>query len=119
MIDTAAFAEWLLGEIQSRHMSIREFGRYAGIPAATLTKLLATDEKGEGRVPSVGTLIKLSRATKTDLCTLVALLSPEDARISPDVTALATRIARLSPEGRAVVEDWLMGRFLKGSNECR
>lgn len=113
----ATLADWLLEEIQQRQMSVREFGRYAGVPHSTLNKILNADNTDEDAYPSLATLVKLSRATGTDICTLVAFVAPERTLRDADAMALANRIMNLPPDGRAIVEDWLMGRLLKRGNK--
>jgi predicted transcriptional regulator len=111
-------AEWLLEEIQRRQMSVREFGRFADIPHSTLNKLLNWDTTPSGDVyPALSTLVKLSNATGTDICTLVALVAPEYTISDADALVLANRIRNLPPDGRAVVEEWLIGRLLKRGNK--
>lgn len=109
-------SEWLLEEIQQRHLSIREFAKRSGVAHGTLLNILDSEQAG-ARYPSVETLVKLSRATGTDLCTLVSMLAPSDTLTEPDTLVLATRIKNLTPEAQSVLEDWLMGRLLKGGDK--
>lgn len=109
-------ADWLNEEIQKRHMSIREFSRASGVGHTTLNRMLAPDT-AEVEYPSMDTLVKLSRFTKLDLCTLVAMVSPEDTEIDAEARIIAERIAQLSPDKQAIVDAYILGIALKPGNE--
>lgn len=108
----ASLSEWLLQEINERHMSIREFGRQAEISQATLSGILAND----GDYPSVTTLIRLARYTSTDICSLMALIAPDETRVDADVLLLAERIKRLSTDKQLIVDAAIAG-FLQSGNQ--
>lgn len=104
--------EWLQQELDQRHMSVREFARRADLSHGTLNRILAPASEDD-RYPSVRTLVKLARYTGTDLCTLVALVAPEDTGIDPDARILVERIQQLTPENRVIAENYILGTLLK------
>lgn len=112
----ATLAEWLLEEIDARHMSIREFARFCNIGNQTLNNIL-DPRKDEEIYPSIATLIRLAQATNTDLCTLVAFIAPDATRTSPRARLMAERIDRLSPEKQEIVDRYLLGTLFKESDE--
>lgn len=109
----SSLAEWLLQEINDRNMSIREFGRRAEIGQATLSSILAN----EGDYPSVTTLIRLAQYTHTDICSLMALIAPEETHIDADVILIAERIKRLPFDKQSIVDAAISG-FLQGGNKA-
>ncbi len=108
--------DWLQQEIDQRRMSVREFARRADLSHGTLNRILAPENEDD-RYPSVRTLVKLARFTGVDLCTLVALVAPEDTGIDADANILVGRIRRLSPESREIAENFILGTLLKGRKQ--
>lgn len=106
-------ADWILEEMQSRDMSLRKFAELVGVSHATLDRILRP-KRDEDKYPSVQTLIKMSKATNTDLCTLVALISPEDSHIDAGAQIIAQRISALPPDKQSQVDAFLLGLTLKG-----
>lgn len=109
-------ATWLLEWIQREQMSVREFGRKTGLGATTLNAILNAKPDDES-YPSVKTLIQLADFTKTDICTLMRMVAPGQARTNARAAALAERISRLSPDAQEVIDNYLLGLSLKGSNQ--
>ena len=108
--------EWLQQEIDQRHMSVREFARHADLSHGTLNRILAPVTEDD-HYPSIRTLVKLSRYTGVDLCTLVALVAPEDTDVDAEAHVLVERIRRLSPEGREIAENYILGTLLKARKQ--
>lgn len=108
--------EWLQTELDERQISVREFSRKSGV-AHTVLQEIVNGEMVDGRYPSVATLVKLAQFTKVDVCTLMSMLAPEETRMSAESMTLANRIERLPPEARSIIDDWLMGRMLKGNQQ--
>jgi transcriptional regulator with XRE-family HTH domain len=93
-------------------MSIREFARQSGIAHTVLNKILA-GEADEDSYPSVATLVKLARYTHVDVCTLIALLAPDVARIDARARAIAERIGQLPPVEQEIIDAYILGPVLK------
>lgn len=111
-----AFTGWIEDEIRKRDMSLRDFATFTGISHGTLSLILNPKSK-EDRYPKFDTLLKLARATNTDLCSVVALLAPDETRLNARVMILAERIANLSPEKQEVVDAYLLGLRIKPNEE--
>ncbi len=112
----ATLIEWLQQEIDRRHVSVREFARHADLSHGTLNRILAPESEDD-RYPSLRTLVKLARYTGSDLCTLVALVAPEDTSIDAEARILVERIRRLTPENREIAENYILGTLLKNRKQ--
>lgn len=109
-------ADWILEEMATRDMSQRKFAELVGVSHATLDRILRP-KREEDKYPSVQTLIKMSRKTGTDLCTLIALVSPEDAHIDAEARVIAQRIAALPPDKQSQIDTFLLGLALQGRDK--
>lgn len=113
-VTDSTLADWILDEMKRRDMSLRKFAELLDVSHATLDRIMRP-KREEDKYPSVQTLIKMSRASHTDLCTLVALLSPQDCGINADVQLIAQRIAALPPAKQRQIDAFLLGLTLQDS----
>jgi transcriptional regulator with XRE-family HTH domain len=93
---------FLLYQMHKRDMSAREFARFIGVSHQTISRFLDYGEKDVG-YPSVDFLLKLARATGTDVGALMRMLDPELDELDPEVLVIAQEIAHLSPRDRRLV----------------
>jgi transcriptional regulator with XRE-family HTH domain len=100
------FGEFILAEMRERDMSAREFARFIGISPTVINKFLNYGEKEVG-YPSVDFLLKLAKATETDVGALMRMLDPELDELDPQVMVIAQEIANLSPHDRRLVEGFV------------
>jgi transcriptional regulator with XRE-family HTH domain len=101
------FGEFLLREMELRGMSARELARFTGVAHGTINKFLEHGVKDVG-YPSVDVLIKIAKATNTDICFLIALVAPEvsnTGNASPDAMITSQRIEQLPESIRDIVDD--------------
>jgi transcriptional regulator with XRE-family HTH domain len=109
-------------EMLRRDMTAREFAEYVGVTHSTINKFLnhgisntyAGKPVGE---PSVDFLVKLARATHTDICSLMALIAPDVTTTNAEAQVIAERIARLPPDKREIIDSFLLGLTLKGRQQ--
>lgn len=113
---TTQLADWLWHEIEERHMSVRAFGRAADVSHETINKLLAPVDWPDW-TPSIPVLVNIARYTHTDICSLVAMITPEDTQINPRATLLAEKIINLPPDQRALAETYIIGAAFKPRKE--
>jgi transcriptional regulator with XRE-family HTH domain len=110
----SSLGNFVLTEMTRRQMTAREFANFVGVTHTTINRLL---EHGVGdksvNDPSLDVLDKLAKATSTDICSLVALVKPDTARISPFARMLAERIERLPADKREFLDTYLIGLSLK------
>lgn len=104
--------DFVLGEVQNRQLSLRQFADVVGVSYSTLSKLINSPESGI----SFELLTKLASATKTDIGILARLAAPHVAVGNVDVDSLASRINRLPPEKRRVVDVILTGVIFQHQN---
>jgi transcriptional regulator with XRE-family HTH domain len=100
------FGEFIHTEMKNREMSAREFARFVGVDSKTINKFLDFGSKDVG-YPSMDFLKKLSIATHTDPCILLAMIIPEavdNNPIRPDAMVLSQRIEELPESVRDVID---------------
>lgn len=84
MAETKSFPQFVQHEMERRGMSIREFAEMVGVSHPVISKLL--DERfDESRLPSVGLIAKLAKATHTNAVTLLVMAYPD---LEEDLTVL-------------------------------
>lgn len=110
------FGEFLKSEMQKRDMNLSEFSRFLGLAHNTVAKYLDYPKEGVG-YPDIAALVKISRALNVDLGTLVNIVEPSQARISPSILLLAERISRLSEDKQELVDALILGLALKGADK--
>lgn len=109
-VERTQFREFLEDEMRKREMSIRQFAEFVGVSHPTITR--AIDPSGSVE-PSFDFLVKLSEATKVDLCTIVALLAPDRTHISARARVLAQAIEALSEGDQEIIDNFLIGATSK------
>ena len=83
--------EFVQGEITRRKMTVNEFAEKSGIAHTIVFRIL----KGTA-TPTLGTLAKLARYTRTDIGILARLVMPDATyETVPDVQIIAEQINRL------------------------
>lgn len=100
--------EFIAQEIRKRDMSDREFAEFVGVSNATIHRAMSPDAP----TPTLEFLQKLARKTGVDICTLVALVMPNDTQRTPEVDLIATRVAQLPLDKREFLDDVLVGLLL-------
>jgi transcriptional regulator with XRE-family HTH domain len=104
---TYTFGDFLAEEIKKRHMSAREFGEYIGVTHTSINKFLQFGKKDVG-YPSMDLILKLAKATNTDVGKLIAMIDHEVPYMPPDVSPkvqlLAEQINQLNDKQRQVIE---------------
>jgi transcriptional regulator with XRE-family HTH domain len=109
--------DFVLREIQNRQMSQREFARFVGVNHQTINKLLDYGEK-EDTYPALDSLVKLAKATNTDICTLIALITPDVvSQPDPEAEMIAERISKLPPNKRDAIDALILGMALGGNQD--
>jgi transcriptional regulator with XRE-family HTH domain len=115
LMTAVTFGQFLREEIDKRKMSQREFADYVGAAHGVINKFLDYGAKDVG-YPSVDFLLKLSKATNTDICYLMALLDPEVPRRT-DASIYAMRIGEIVealPEAqREMIDNFLLSLVAK------
>lgn len=101
--------EFIASELRNRDMSARQFADLVKTNHSTITKAMYPNPPE----PTLDFLVKLARATSTDLCALVALVKPDDTRVRPEVQLVADRIARLPPDKLEIIDGYLKSLLLK------
>jgi transcriptional regulator with XRE-family HTH domain len=106
--------QFIEGEMKRRKLSLREFATLVDVSPSTISRTLSDDAPD----PSLDFLVKLSKATSTSLTTIVSMLLPDESQLTDqDAKVLADRIARLSPAKRAIIESFILGDLLNGSDK--
>lgn len=106
-------------EMVRRDMSAREFAEFVGVTNSVINKFLnhGLSKTYAGKPvgdPSVDFLVKLARATHTDICTLMALIAPDVTARKAEAEIIADRILNLPTEQREIVDTFLRGLAIKG-----
>jgi transcriptional regulator with XRE-family HTH domain len=100
------FNDFIELEMKKRDMSIREFSRFVGLSHSAVSKYLNNPQE---KNISIEFMVRVARATDTDLTSIVAMVYPEQTTINPEVQILAERIAQLPPEKRKMIDSLLLG----------
>ncbi len=101
--------EFIQEELRKRDMSARQFADHVKVSHSTITKAMYPVPPE----PSLDFLAKLGRATGIDLCTIVAMVKPDDTRVSPRALLIAQRIEQLPESKRAFADEFLNGLIEK------
>lgn len=92
--------DFILAELQQRHMSEREFAKLVGVANTTISRAVGETPPE----PTLSFLVKLADATSVDICTLVLLALDRQPTTNLSIRLTTQRIERLPPRMRAVVE---------------
>lgn len=109
-----ALASFLASYLRQRDISARKFADEADLNHHTVNKLLKSDSKGN--YPSVDTIVKIARATRTDPCKLLEMVVPDDIaplRTTVEAQLIGQQIVDLPVEDRVVVDNFLLALRLK------
>lgn len=89
-------------------LSVRKFADKMGVHDTTLGRVLHPTDPA---APTVEFLIKLAKATNTDIRQIIVMVSPDDVVHGSSATAasLLTRIDKLSDEDRKIVDKFIAG----------
>lgn len=101
--------DFILEEMKRRQMSEREFAKFAGVSHSTVNR--AVDERNPA-APGIEFILKLSKATHTNLETLVSIAYPDLVEDVPEDLSsklLAKRINELPDNIREAVLALVLG----------
>lgn len=103
MLNSNSLKEFIEGEMRRRDMSARQFAEFVGVAHTTINRAI---DPSEATTPSPDFLVKLARATKINLSSLIALIMPEveTTRVDARSQMLAERIAQLPADKREIAE---------------
>lgn len=95
---------------KTEEISISEFAKIVGVAQSTMSKAL---DPTNPSAPGHDFLVRLARATRTDIRDLVAMISPDDVLhgSSSDTLALAVRLNKLSDDQRELIDKFVAGVF--------
>lgn len=99
------FSDFLIEQMEKRDMTAREFARLVGISHFVINKFLEYGRKEVG-YPSVEFLLRLAKATQTDIGIIMRTLDPSlIAKSGPDIQTqlLIDKILALSGYEKRVV----------------
>jgi hypothetical protein len=103
-------SDFLKAEMSKRDMSVLRFSHFVGVSHTSIHKFLEYGQKDVG-YPSVDFVIKLAKATNTDVGMIMALIDPtvpldppETGELSLQTRILAGQIEELSEHDRKMVE---------------
>lgn len=96
--------DFLTEEINRRHMNVFRFAQFIGVSHTTVNKFLDYGKKDVG-YPSVDFVIKLAKATNTDISVIMALIDPTvpTGEHQPLTGLLAEEIESLTDHQRKMV----------------
>jgi hypothetical protein len=109
VMHTKTLGEFILSAMQMRQMSARAFARFVGVDSKTINGY-----------PSVEFLLKLSEATKADICYLMTLLGPNisaNIQSDPEALALSRQIEEQPPHIRDAIDALILGAALNSRKD--
>jgi transcriptional regulator with XRE-family HTH domain len=94
--------------IEANSLAMQEFADTVKVSQSTISRLLDENDPPE---PTFTSLVRLARATKTDIRDIVALISPEDVLhgSSSAAVSLAVRLLSLSDEDYQLADKFITG----------
>lgn len=101
--------EFLIQEMHRRDMSGREFARMVGVANSTIVRFTAEEYKKEKPAPSLDFLAKLSKATRVDLCILVAYVHPDLTSTDAQTAIIGALASQLPAERQDAILAMLRG----------
>ena len=110
------FSQWFNEERERRKLSERDFATAMKLPYSTVHKLLNWPVDN-AKYPELGTLIPIAKETGMDVCSLVDMFVSTDTQARARLMAIAARIDALSPTQQQIVDRYILGSDLKGSDE--
>lgn len=108
-----ALGRFIKTEMAARGMKQEQFAEFMGSSQSTVGRII----RGEIQDPSLDFLVKLSKATHFDICSLVYLIRPDAFKGPPGIEILAEQIRRLPDQQRQLVEVLLTGMLIKQGDE--
>jgi transcriptional regulator with XRE-family HTH domain len=113
-VNMTALGDFIEQEIKQKFRSARQLALAMDVDPTTITKAMSF---ADPPVPSLDFLAKLARVTRTDICTLVGMVYPDEVRMNARTRLIAERIEQLSPEQQEIVDTYLIGLSLKDRNQ--
>lgn len=107
-----ALSKFVWQEIVNRRISQREFADLVGVSHTTIGRII----RGEVTDPTLDFLVKLSLATHTDICALIAIIRPDSFRSSASTNVVAERYEKLSDTQKKLVDLVLSGSMIEGDD---
>ena len=104
-----AISKFIDTYIKSHSMNFTTFGELVGVSHTTVRRWTKAESQ-----PDLDQLVKISEATRVELCYLVELIYPQPARsVDPDTLRLAESIGQLPVEMKEMVDSIILGLSLK------
>ena len=101
--------EFILAELKSQNISLREFARRVGASSTAIVKATSDDPPE----PTLDLMFKISRVTNVSVTALVAMCVPDDVVADAEALALAEQIKSLPPDKREMIEALVRGYLAK------
>lgn len=103
-------------EMRQRDMSARQFAEFVGVAHTTINRAI---DPTDPTTPSPEFLVKLAKATRVNLSSLIALIMPdvETTTIDARSQVLAEKIAQLPPDKREIAEAFILAALMQASNQ--
>jgi transcriptional regulator with XRE-family HTH domain len=101
--NTSALRDFLLAEMKRRNMSARQYAQFLGVSNTTINRLVDARDPDE---PSLSFMVKLARATKVSLVSLLDLSYPDLADLlleDPEARVLLEELVQLPSEDRVAI----------------
>jgi transcriptional regulator with XRE-family HTH domain len=103
--------KFVLTELKQRDMSQRQFADYIGVSSGTISRMLNLTQPDNS--VSVEFILKLSKATNTNVITLLLMAYPEVAgeiNVNPTAELVAERFSRLPAQTQkmflTLINEW-------------
>lgn len=113
-LDNSLLAKFIHDEMKLKKIKyINQFAELVDVSHTTIARIIAGSE-----LPSLETLIKLSKATDKDIRMIIALVAPQQVRdVKPQSLLLAQRIDRLSENTQQLIDDIIINTLLRQENQ--
>lgn len=114
IIDNSLLTKFIQDEMKLRGIEfVKDFAKIVDVSHTTIGRVFNNKE-----LPSLDTLIKLSKATDKDIRMIIALVAPQQVRdVKPQSLMLAQRIDRLSEDTKQMIDTIIINTLLYQQNQ--
>lgn len=113
--DMTPLAEYVYQRMEQLGLSIRDLAKKMDISHSTLLDHLSDSPPDH----KIDLLANLAHSLNADLCTIVAIVKPEETKLNPKVMQLADRMAHLPPDLIERFENELIGLAFKENKKSK
>lgn len=103
-----SLGDFILDDMRRRDMSERQYAEFVGVANSTISRVVKQEDNSKP-TPSIEFLAKLSKATRVDLCILVAFVYPELTNTNAQNSIIGALASQLPADKQETILAMVMG----------